>query len=136
MKEYLPFLALPIAFLGIIEINKKTTNTTGTPLTKTEEAMEIVERFLKSKGWREIGYTESKTFKIITRKTYPLSGALITTGGKPRYERGKWRVTIGKRNTHFYKPEKGKDYTEWAGEWARTKDIKRIEEIERNIELG
>jgi hypothetical protein len=66
--------------------------------------MEQVIRALLAAGFEADGTTESETVKLITRNSYPLPGKLATFGGRQRYRRGDWRVTVGPRVVFFYKP--------------------------------
>ena len=50
MKEYLPFLALPLAFWGIAKLNEKPNIETGgmSKMAKERKALDEIEKLLKS----------------------------------------------------------------------------------------
>ena len=64
-------------------------------------------KMLVRRGFITDGMTRSETYKIVTQSSYPLAGGLVTTGGKPRFKKGKWKVGVGKVTTVIYRrPEK------------------------------
>lgn len=64
-----------------------------------DNAIEI----LVSSGFSPNGYTMQETFKIITSRSYPLAGALVKLGGRPRFthECG-LKATVGERTVCLY----------------------------------
>jgi len=75
---------------------------------------EIITSLLEN-GWAEDGKSSYRSFKIITTESYPLAGAVIHQGGRPRFNKGNWKVTVGKFTTYFYLPEDGKPSNQWIG---------------------
>lgn len=76
----------------------------------TEKDVANVEKFLKSKGWQSAGYTHQERYRIITKESYPLPGAEITTGGKPRYKKGQWMVSVENELCISTNQKKGKTF--------------------------
>jgi hypothetical protein len=72
-------------------------------------------KYLLDIGWVEDGVSSSNSYKIITQNSYPLAGAIINVGNRPRFKKGDWKVTVGKSTTYFYKPEVNKDRNLWDG---------------------
>ena len=87
-----------------------------------DEANKVIE-LLKAQDWAEAGYTHQRNYRIITANSYPLAGAEIKSGGHPRFTKGDWRVSVGKRITYFFKPDKSKPYYQWAGCQFKTSDL-------------
>lgn len=83
---------------------------------------------LTTSGWLPNGYTSERSYKMITTESYPLAGALVHSGGHPRFMKGDWKVSVGKRIVYFYKPDKDTPYHKWIGVNYATKDLRAIEE--------
>jgi hypothetical protein len=92
----------------------------------------VVINELIDNNWEADGNTISKSYKIITQKSYPLSGALITQGGRPRFRKGHWKVTVGKRTTYFYQLDKNKQVNN-GHHFSTTKDIDKIRQFANSI---
>jgi hypothetical protein len=71
--------------------------------------MNSVITLLQNYNYVPDGHTQSDTFKIITKTSYPLAGDIVTLGGRLRFKRGLNNyATVGKRVTCFYnRNEKG-----------------------------
>jgi len=65
------------------------------------ELNHVIEHLL-AHGYEEDGKTREDTFKLVTQKSYPLPGAIVTMGGRLRFKNGDKRVTVGKRVVCFY----------------------------------
>lgn len=62
--------------------------------------------YLVKNGWEDDGQTHSERYRLITKASYPLAGAEVTTGGKPRFRKGDWKIGVGSNTTVIYrKPE-------------------------------
>ena len=100
--------------------------------------MENVIELLKEYGFEEAGTTRINSFRT-TNIGY--GGSIITLGGRLRYTKGNWIVTVGKRTTCLsLKPDNpesvrgqgrmaGKDimtYRDWKQVNIPTKDIDNI----------
>ena len=71
----------------------------------------VIEMLVR-RGFAVDGKTRTETYKIITQQSYPLAGAVITQGGRPRFKKGKWKVTVGKNTTVIYRlPDKPETVT-------------------------
>lgn len=107
--------------------------------------------FLLANGWQDDGQTYSETYKIITAKSYPLAGALVTTGGKPRFAKNGWKIGVGVNTTVIYRrpdnPETIKGAGKMAGrdiltfrDWEmyniKTRDIEEIKAKLRELGLA
>ncbi len=106
---------------------------------KSDNQDKVIE-LLKQDGWQSAGNTYIDSYKIITAKSYPLAGAIITTGGKPKFEKNGWTACVGKKTTTFYKkPAQIKHYPacrtnlngyvnfeDWQTDNIPTKEIDRI----------
>lgn len=70
-----------------------------------DKAIEI----LIENGFIPDGRTQSETFKIITSKSYPLAGALVTLGGRLRFSNSahNLKATVGKRTICLYDVKNG-----------------------------
>ena len=66
--------------------------------------MDSVVNLLIAKGWIACGQTHRESFSIVTKQSYPLPGAVISRGGRLRFElpNTSQRVTVGKRIVCFY----------------------------------
>jgi len=99
--------------------------------------------YLRVSGWEEDGETYSQTYKLITAKSYPLAGALVTTGGKPRFKKADWKIGVGPNTTIIYRkppnPETikgagrmaGRDlltFKDWESYTFKTRDVEAIRE--------
>jgi hypothetical protein len=62
---------------------------------------------LLNAGFGFSGKTRQEHVKFITKDSYPLAGALATFGGRSKFRRGDWRVTIGARTVSFYQVLEG-----------------------------
>lgn len=82
--------------------------------------------YLLENGWAEDGKSSSRSYKIITTASYPLPGAIIHQGNRPRFIKGNWKVTVGKFTTYFYLPENGKPSNQWLGNHFNNSDIEGI----------
>jgi len=100
-------------------------------------------KYLLANNWEEDGQTHSESYKIITQSSYPLAGGFVTTGGKPRFSKGGWKIGVGIRTTVIYRrpenPEKikgvgrmlGRDvptFRDWETYNIATKEIDEIKE--------
>lgn len=113
---------------------------------KADNQNKVIELLIQD-GWQPNGTTYADSYKIITAKSYPLAGAIITTGGKPKYEKNGWTVCVGKRTTTFYKrPEQIEHYPatranlngyinfeKWQMDSIPTKDIDKIQIKMRSV---
>ena len=62
---------------------------------------------LKQMGWEPAGNSAVQSYKLITAVSYPLAGAIVTTGGNPKFKKDRWNISVGKRTTTIYrKPDK------------------------------
>lgn len=59
--------------------------------------------YLVANNWVEDGQTYSERYRLITAKSYPLAGAEVTTGGKPRFKKGNWKIGVGPNTTVIYR---------------------------------
>lgn len=59
--------------------------------------------YLVANGWESDGETFSERYRLITKKSYPLAGAEVTTGGKPRLRKNGWKIGVGARTTVLYR---------------------------------
>lgn len=71
--------------------------------TKNPSNQDRVIEMLVRRGFAADGETFSQAYKIVTQQSYPLAGGLVTTGGKPRFRKGKWKVGVGKITTTIYR---------------------------------
>jgi hypothetical protein len=75
---------------------------------RANRAMENVIQKLKELGWQENGETMKREFRMPTQKV-PLygksGGELVTLGGRQRFKRGDYFVTVGGKTTFFYKKD-------------------------------
>jgi hypothetical protein len=104
-------------------------------------SQEQVIELLIQNGWQCNGNTYAESYKIITAKSYPLAGVIITTGGKPKFDKNGWTACVGKRTTTFYKKPNNPEryapvktnlkgyytFQDWNTESIPTKDINRIQ---------
>lgn len=88
---------------------------------------------LKALGWTDAGESRTQTFRLITHESYPLPGAEVTTGGRPRFAKGAWRVTVGKVSTYFYRPDWSKEFWQWEGRRVKTKDAAEVERVAKEV---
>lgn len=75
--------------------------------TPKPSSMDRAIEILVENGFVPDGRTQSETFKIITSRSYPLAGALVTLGGRLRFSHSthNLKVTVGKRTVCFYDVE-------------------------------
>lgn len=71
---------------------------------KVIDAVVKVQEMLLADGWEPAGETNSANYRIITKESYPLPGATICSGGKPRFKKNGWICAVGKRTVKFYMP--------------------------------
>lgn len=86
---------------------------------------EIINWLLQNK-WTSKGNSQASSYKIITVDSYPLAGAIIHQGNRPRFQKGDWFVTVGKFTTYFYNPEKGKQSYQWQSFYFKNNEIENI----------
>lgn len=71
---------------------------------KIDHKAKAIEALL-SNGWKANGQTMQQTFRVGTVETPiygGIGGKLVTTGGRDRFVKGHWSVTVGKRTTYFW----------------------------------
>ncbi len=71
----------------------------------SKQHQQSVIEFLLSEGWSACGQTQMDTVRIGTRKSPVfggLGGELRNFGGRPRFEKGSRRVTVGPRTVCLY----------------------------------
>lgn len=82
--------------------------------------------YLLENNWTEDGKSQASSFKIITQNSYPLAGAIIHQGNRPRFQKNDWYVTVGKLTTYFYKPEKNIKSYQWQSFYFKNNEIDNI----------
>ena|SRR5689334_19041274 len=72
-------------------------------------SIDLAIEILVENGFIPDGHTQAETFKIITAKSYPLAGALITLGGRLRFYNSahNLKATVGKRTVCLYDVKNG-----------------------------
>ena len=86
-------------------------------------------QILLQNGWQEAGQTRSETVRVPTSRAPVfggIGGELRTFGGRPRFEKGHRRATVGQRTVCFYEY---KDKAAHNHQTVPTKDLARIEEL-------
>lgn len=80
-------------------------------------------------GFVPAGETNVETFRVITKKSYPLPGAEIKVGGRQRFSLPDTNrfVTVGARTTCFYEVVNGKAQN--FANFNNKKDFDGIQEI-------
>lgn len=70
-------------------------------MAKKDQA-ELIE-YLTANGWEDDGETHSEQYRLITSQSYPLAGAEVTTGCKPRFKKKGWKIGVGVITTVIYR---------------------------------
>ena len=82
-----------------------------------KDQVELIE-YLVANGWEDDGQTHSERYRIITKASYPLAGAEVTTGGKPRFRKGDWKIGVGANTTVIYRRPKNPETITGVGRIA------------------